>query len=205
MADHKLIYFDFDGGRGEAIRIALHAAGVVFDDKRVSFPEFGEMRQDLPFNAVPVLEIDGVAVTQSNAICRYVGKMAGLYPEDDLQALYCDEVLDAVEDLTHHIVRTFFLEGEELRAAREKLVDGWLSVYLRGLAELLTRGGGEYFADNRLTVADLKAFVQIRSLASGNLDHVPTDIVQQLTPVLVAHQERIVADPLVAAYYATRS
>ena len=205
MSSYKLTYFDFDGGRAEPIRIAFHAAGIDFEDNRLSFPEFNEMRQGTRFNSVPVLEIDGAAVTQSNALSRYVGKMAGLYPADDLQALYCDEVLGALEDLSHYIVQTFGLQGEELRVAREKLVDGWLSVYLRGLDELLARGGGEYFADNGLTVADLKAFVQTRSLRSGNLDYVPTDLVQQLAPDLVEHQERIEGDPRVAAYYATRS
>ncbi len=29
---------------------------------------------------------------------RYVGKMAGLYPADDLNALYCDKVLDDVKN-----------------------------------------------------------------------------------------------------------
>jgi glutathione S-transferase len=205
MSSYKLTYFDFDGGRGEPIRIAFHAAGIDFEDNRISFPEFTEMRQSARFNAVPVLEIDGAAVTQSNAISRYVGKLAGLYPEDDLQALYCDEALGALEDLTHHVVRTFGLEEEELRLAREKLVDGWLSIFLRGLDELLTRGGGQYFANNGLTVADLKAFCQTRWLRSGALDHVPTDIVQRVAPGLVEHQERIGNDPRVTAYYASRS
>lgn len=205
MPSYKLTYFDFDGGRAEPIRIAFHAAGIEFEDNRLSFPEFNEMRQGTRFNSVPVLEIDGAAVTQSNALSRYVGKMAGLYPADDLQALYCDEVLDALEDILHYMVPTFGLQGEELRQARERLVDGWLSVYLRGLDELLTRGGGEYFADNGLTVADLKAFVVTRWLRSGSLDHVPTELVQELAPGLVEHQERIESDPRVAAYYASRS
>ena len=205
MASYKLTYFDFDGGRAEPIRIAFHAAGIDFEDERISFPEFGEMRKDTRFNSVPVLEIDGNAVTQSNALSRYVGKMAGLYPADDLQALYCDEVLGALEDLSHYIVQTFGLQGEELKLAREKLVDGWLSVYLQGLDELLARGGGEYFAGDDLSVADLKAFVQVRSLRSGKLDHVPADLVQRLAPGLVEHQERIEGDPRVAAYYASRS
>ncbi|MCH8249303.1 MAG: glutathione S-transferase family protein [Proteobacteria bacterium] len=204
MSSYKLTYFDFDGGRAEPIRIAFHAAGIDFEDNRISFSEFGEMRRSTRFNSVPVLEIDGAEVAQSNALSRYVGKMAGLYPDDDLQALYCDEVLGALEDISHYIVQTFGLEDEELRLAREKLVDGWLSVYLRGLDELLARGGGEYFADNGLTVADLKAFVQTRSLRSGNLDYVPKDLVQQLAPGLVEHQERIESDPRVVAYYATR-
>ena len=204
MANYKLTYFDFDGGRAEPIRIAFHAAGIAFEDHRLSFPEFSEMREDTRFNSVPVLEIDGAAVTQSNAMCRYVGKLAGLYPEDDLQALYCDEAMGALEDVIHYIMRTLFLQDDELREAREKLADGWLSVYLRGLEELLARGGGEYFADNRLTMADLKAFVQVRPIRTGVLDHVPTDLVERVAPSLVEHEERIAAHPIVAAYYAAR-
>lgn len=204
MPSYRLTYFDFDGGRAEPIRIAFHVAGVEFEDHRISFAEFGKMRSSTRFSSVPVLEIDGEALTQSNAMCRYVGKMAGLYPEDDLQAFYCDEAMGAIEDLLHYIVQTFGIEGEELESAREKLVDGWLSVYLRGLDELLTRGGGKYFADSRLTVADLKVYTQTKSLLAGTLDHVPADIVQRLAPGLIAHKERIESDPHVVAYYASR-
>lgn len=203
MAHYKLTYFDF-GGRAEPIRITFHAAGIEFEDNRLSFPEFGEARGTLRFNSLPILEIDGAVVTQSNGILRYVGKTAGLYPEDALQALYCDEAMGAIEDLLHYIVQTFGLEGEELKAARQKLVDGWLSTYVKGLGELLNRGGGEYLADNRLTVADLKVSMQIKSLLDGVLDHVPTDLVQNLAPALVAHNERVQSDPIVAAYYASR-
>ncbi len=205
MTAYKLTYFDLDGGRAEPIRIAFHAAGIEFEDNRISFAEFQEVRKSTRFNCVPVLEIDSAAVTQSNAISRYVGKMAGLYPNDALQALYCDEALGAIEDVSHSIVRTFGLEGEELRTAREKLVDGWLSIFLRGLAELLARGGGEYFADSRLTVADLKVLGLTRWLRSGMLDHVPADLVKNLSPELIEHQKRIENDPRVVAYYASRS
>lgn len=205
MTHYKLTYFDIDGGRAEPIRIALHAAGIAFEDNRLSFAEFGKMRETTRFSALPVLEIDGAAVTQSNAIGRYVGKMAGLYPQDDLQALYCDEVVGALEDIYHHVGATFGLQGEALLKAREKLVDGWLSVFLRGLDELLKRGGGDYFADKRLTIADLKMFVQTRWLASGGLEHVPADLVQRLAPSLVEHEKRISRDPIVTSYYASRA
>lgn len=205
MAKYKLIYFDIDGGRAEPIRIALHAAGIAFEDHRISFDEFSEMRSGTRFTCVPVLEIDGDQITQSNAISRYVGKKADLYPTDDLQALYCDEVLGALEDLSNQIGRTFGLKGDEFRLAREKLVDGWLSIFLRGLDQLLVRGGGKYFADNKMTVADLRAFVQNRSLGTGILDYVPKDIVQRVAPGLFEHQKRIEADPRVKAYYASRS
>jgi glutathione S-transferase len=204
MTTHTLTYFDFDGGRGEPIRIAFHAAGVAFEDKRLSFAQFAEQRPGFRFNAVPVLEVDGVAVTQSNAICRYVGKLAGLYPADDLQALYCDEVMDALEDLGQRLGPTFGMQGEELRLAREKLAGDWIPAFLRGLDQLLARGGGTWFADNRLTMADLKTFVNTRWLASGALDHVPADLVQRHAPGLAAHQERVAEDSRVLAYYASR-
>lgn len=204
MSTYKLTYFDFDGGRAEPVRIAFHAAGIEFEDERWSFPDFQQRRESTRFNAVPVLEIDGKMITQSNALARYVGRMAGLYPDDAMQALYCDEVLGALEDMTHAIVRTFGLEGEALKAAREKLAAGWLTTYLQGLGELLERGGGEYFADNRLTVADLKSWVTIRWLTSGELEHIAEDLVQQNAPILVEHQARIAAEPVVSAYYASR-
>jgi glutathione S-transferase len=205
MTTYKLHYFDFSGGRGEPIRIALHAAGIAFEDNRLTAASFGEIRKDLRFNAVPVLEIDGVAVTQSNAICRYVGKLAGMYPKDSLQALFCDETMDAVEDVSERIGQTLGLKDEALRAAREKLVDGWLSVFLKGLGGLLERGGGRYFAGGSLTVADLKVLMNTRWLCSGVLDHVPKDLLDRIAPNLVEHQARIEAEPVVKAYYASRA
>jgi glutathione S-transferase len=203
MAQYKLTYFDVDGGRAEPIRIAFHAAGIEFEDVRLPFPEFMEKRGNLRFHCVPVLHIDGIEVTQSNAMCRYVGRLAGLYPENDIEALYCDEALGAIEDVLHHIVHTLGLQDDELRAAREKLVDGWLTIYLEGLDEMLERGG-DYFADNRLTVADLKVFGLTRWLVSGDLDHIPSDLVARVAPRLVEHEARTAADPVVKNYYEDR-
>ena len=204
MPNYQLTYFDMDGGRANPIRIAFHAAGIEFEDVRISFSEFMQARAGYRFNCVPVLRIDDVVVTQSNAMCRYVGKLANLYPENDLQAMYCDEAMGAIEDLLHHIVHTLGLEGDELKAAREKLADGWIKVILKGLDELLERGG-DYFADNRLTVADLKVVAITESLISGQFEHIPADIVERVAPRLVAHVERVSQDPIVTAYYAART
>lgn len=205
MSKYKLIYFDLDGGRGEPVRIAFHAAGIAFEDVRWSFDDFLEKRSELRFTCAPVMEIDGQQVSQSNAIMRYVGKLAGLYPDDPQEALYCDEAMEAVEDLLHQVVGTFGLEGEQLKAARDELVNGWMTTFLIGINDLLERGGGEYFADNRLTMADLKVYVQSKSLLNGTLDHVPTDLLTRVAPLLVTHHARIAEEPVVKAYYDSRS
>lgn len=203
MNNLKLTYFDFHGGRGEPIRIALHSAGIAFEDIRWSFADFGEKRQTLRFNAVPALEINGEIFTQSNAISRYVGKLANMYPVDPLQALYCDEVLGAMEDITHYLVQTFGLEGDVLKQARQELMNGRLTVFFNGLNELLKRGGGTYFADQRLTVADLKVFVTVRQFRSGGIDHIPAEFIDQLAPELCDHQSLMEKEPSVVAYYAS--
>jgi hypothetical protein len=202
MTQFKLIYFDFDGGRAESIRLAFHIGGIDFEDVRLKFPEFREAQPSFRFHALPLLEIDSQPITQSNAHLRYVGKLAGLYPTDDLQALYCDEAMGAVEDVGHAVGKTLGLQGEALKQAREEFVQGRLATYIKGLDELLARGGGQFFADGRMTVADLKVFVETRTLAKGTLDHVPTNIVEELAPALAEHRERIANDPRVVAYYA---
>jgi glutathione S-transferase len=73
MAQLKLSYFDMHGGRGEPARLALAIGGIAFEDHRFSFPEFAEVKKTAPFGQVPVLHVDGVQVTQCDAINRFVG------------------------------------------------------------------------------------------------------------------------------------
>lgn len=202
MPQLTLTYFDFHGGRAEPARLAFAIGGIAFEDKRFAFPEFAEVRKQTPFGQVPTLHVDGVQVTQSDAITRYAGKLSHLYPTDPYQALLCDEVLQAMEDLNVKLGTSFGMTGEALREAREAFVNGPLSTYLRWLQALLLAHGGEYFADHRLTVADLKVFVFVRGVVSGRLDHVPTTIVEQLAPTVFAHMQHVANLPAVAAYYA---
>ncbi len=200
----KLSYFDFDGGRGEPARLALTVGGIAFEDHRIAGKDWPAYRDKTPFQAMPVLEADGTVVSQSNAIIRYVGKLAGLYPKDDWQALLCDEVMDACEDIGTQIGNTVDLDGDAKKKAREELAAGPIPRYLEQLQARLKAGGGEWFVDRRLTVADLKAFMWIRWLRSGVLDHIPKDIVDKKAPALAKHFERVMAHPKVAAYYASR-
>jgi len=204
MPKLTLTYFDFDGGRGEPARLALYVGGVPFEDKRIPGKDWPALRDQTPFQAMPVLEVDGKLITQSNTINRYVGKLASLYPRDDWQAALCDEVMDAAEDLGSRIGATMALGDEDKKKAREALAAGAIPRHLEQLQARLKAGGGEYFVDKRLTVADLKVFGLIRWLRSGALDHIPKDLVDRLAPALVQHAERVLGQPKVAAYYAAR-
>lgn len=201
----KLTYFDFSGGRAEPARLALHIGGISFEDYRFAPADFAEVRKTTPLNQVPTLQVNDVQVTQSDAITRYAGKLAGLYPEDAFQALLCDEVLGALEDVNIGIGATFRMTGDELKNARETLAAGLLSKYLRWLEHQLESHGGQFFADKRLTIADLKAFVILRWLSSGKLDHVPVDLIDRTAPKLRDYMNRIAGLPAIAQYYANRT
>lgn len=205
MPKLKLTYFDFHGGRAEPVRLALHIGGVAFEDHRFTSAEFADVRKSTPFGQVPTLMVDGVQVTQCDSILRYAGKLAGLYPTDAYQALLCDEVMYVVEEASVKIGPSFRMTGDAQREARAALVNGSMPVYLGWLQSQLQAHGGEYFADNRLTVADLKVFVDVRTLNSGRLDHVPADLVEKAAPALNAHMRRIAQNPAVAQYYASFS
>jgi len=198
----KLVYFDFHGGRGEPARLALAIAGIEFDEERVPLNDWPRRKADTPFGGLPVLEIDGARVSQSNGINRYVGKLAGLYPSDPWQAALCDEVMDAVEDITNKITATFDLPDDEKKARRQALSDGAITFYLDRLQQRLEDRGGHHFAGGRLSVADLKVFVWIDHLKSGKLDYIPTDLPDRVAPMLVALHERVRNHPGVKAYYA---
>ncbi len=201
----KLTYFDFHGGRGEPARIALTMANVPFEDDRIPYSRWSELKGATPFGSLPVLEHDGRRLAQSNAINRFVGKLTNLYPTDPWQAAVCDEVMDAVEDVSQAIVASFSIrDEEEKKAVRKQLAEGPISRYLAALQARLLENGGEFFADGRLTMADLKVFLWVRHLRSGNLDHVPVDLSDRVAPELVKHFERVSAHAGVAAYYATR-
>src|ERR1700752_5240231 len=143
MAKLKLTYLDFDGGRGEPARLALHIGTIAFEDQRIAGKDWPAFRDKTPFLAMPTLEVDGKVVSQSNSIDRYVGKLTGLYPKDAWQALLCDEIMDAAEDISVRIGNTISKDEEAKRKAREKLVAMHLTRYLEQFQAKLKAAGGD--------------------------------------------------------------
>lgn len=200
----KLTYFDAHGGRGEPIRIALTIGGVPFVDERLNFKDWLALKPSTTFGSLPVLEADGQRITQSNSMLRYAGRLAGLYPADPWRAAQCDEACDAVEHLSVVTGPSYSMRGDEQRVERERLAAGPIPQFLKGLDAILTSRGGGWFAGTELTVADLKVEELVRSLSSGRMDHVPTNIVEQNAPGLAAHAKRVDAHPDVRAYRAKK-
>lgn len=63
---------------------------------------------EMPFGMLPVLEIDGKPVAQSNAIARHLAKQYGLAGKNEWESLQCDVLVDALGDLKqgNEIIKT---------------------------------------------------------------------------------------------------
>ena len=176
MSKPRLIYFDFAGSRGEECRIAMHLAGIDFEDVRIKGADWPAMKADTPFGAMPVLEMPGQApLAHSNAILVLIGRQHGLHPADAFEAARHESMMCAVEELRHSITPTLRItDPEQKRQAREALAANELNTWGSQVERLL--GDGPFFGGATLQVADIKLYMVVRWLSSGVLDHVPTTV-----------------------------
>jgi glutathione S-transferase len=206
MPNLKLTYFDFPGGRGDTARLIFAAGKVKYEDHRISGQDFAPMKPELPFGSLPVLHVDGEPVAQSVAIFRYAGRLGGLYPSKDPDALHCDEVLEAVEDLTARIGATLGIKDPaQLKSARDALAAGPVPTFMKGFEHILKRRGPDYFVSNKLSVADIAVFCITKWLKSGVLDHLPKDLVEKTAPAVNAHFTRMKSHDFVKQHFAARN
>lgn len=201
MSKPKLIYFDAPVSRGEECRLALHVAGVDFEDARLKREEWTALKPTTPFGALPVLEMPGRApLAQTNAILVLIGRQHGLHPKDDFEAARHEAVMCHVEDLRAAVTPSMRLTDEaEKKKAREVLA----ASYLPSWAEQAERqiGDGPFFAGAELHVVDLKLHLAVRWFAGGKLDHIPATIFAGY-PKLTRVHDAVRDDARVRAWYA---
>merc|ERR1712209_76390 len=102
----KLTYFDLEG-RGELIRLLLHAGNIDFEDLRFGFGEWAKHKPNTPFGSVPVLHWDGEEMAQTMAIVRFVARKVGMAGKTDMEFFKADMVACHFEEMakTMAIVR----------------------------------------------------------------------------------------------------
>ena len=194
----KLSYFDFPGGRGEDCRIALHMAGVQFEDHRVKGPQWSDLKSSTPFGAMPVLEVDGKQLAQSNAILRLIGSRHELHPSDDWEAARHDALLAAAEDLRSKLTPVLAIKDDTKQAKREEFANSYMQAWAANIEKQIE---GPFVAGDKLNVADLKLYVLVKWFAKGGVDHVPTDVFKN-APKLMALYDAVENHPKVKDWYA---
>ena len=126
MNKPKLTYFDAPVSRGEECRLALHLAGIDFEDERINAATWRAMKEQTPYGGLPVLELPGQPpLAHSNAILVLIGRRHGLHPADDFEAARHEGMMQHVEDLRAAVAPTIRMGDAEKRAAREAMVAGF--------------------------------------------------------------------------------
>ncbi len=201
MTNPKLIYFDAASSRGEECRLALHLAGVEFEDVRVKREEWPALKPKTPFGGMPVLEMPGhPPLAQSNAILVLIGRRYGLHPKDDFEAARHEAVMCHVEDLRAAVSPTLRIADEaEKKKAREALVASFLPTWGERAEKQL--GDGPFFAGAKIHVVDLKLHMAVRWFAGGKVDHVPAMIFSAF-PRLTRVHDAVRDDERINAWYA---
>ena len=176
MTKPKLIYFDAPISRGEECRLALHIAGVDFEDMRIKFETWAAMKAGTPYGALPVLEMPGKPpLAHTNPILVLIGRRHGLHPSDDFDAACHEAMMNHVEDMRAVVGPTIRMGEAEKKTAREAMVAGFLPVWAQ-CAEKNIHGDGPFFAGSKLNVVDLKLHMAVRWFIGGKVDHIPATI-----------------------------
>jgi glutathione S-transferase len=201
MTKPKLTYFDAPVSRGEECRMALHVAGVDFEDDRVKAADWPAVKAAAPYGAVPVFTVAGQPpIADSNAILTLIGRQYGLHPKDEFEAARHEAVLSFVETMRHHVGPSMRLKDEaEKKAAREAIAMEYLPTWA-GYAENQI-GGGPFLSGDTLMVADIKLYMAVRWFRSGVVDHIPRSVFDPF-PKLVRHHDAVANDPRIAAWRA---
>ena len=175
MTKAKLIYFDAPVSRGEECRLALHLAGIEFEDVRINAAAWPAMKEEMPYGGLPVLELPGHAsLAHSNAILVLIGRRHGLHPADDFEAARHEGMMQHVEDLRAVVAPTIRMGDAEKQAAREALVAGFLPAWARSAERNIL--GEPFFGGAKLHVVDLKLHLAVRWFIGGKVDHIPATI-----------------------------
>ena len=180
----KIIYFNFPFWRAEVARIPLYISNTKFEDKRITSEEFSYIKENgkmtdgtiIPFSQLPVLVIDGQSIAQTGAIARICGKISGFYPDSLIEAGKVDQIIDTATDI-NMLMRPSMREQDpdKKKLMRQELSKNDLPKYF-GFLENLLKDEKIWFAENRMTIADIAIWRLMGWLKSGVIDDIPQDI-----------------------------
>jgi glutathione S-transferase len=186
MSKPRLTYFDAPVSRGEECRLALHIAGVDFEDVRIKPADWPALKEQMPYGSLPVLELPGRGVfAHSNAILVLIGRRHGLHPADDFEAARHEGMMAHVEDLRSRVSPTLRMPEAEKKAAREALVANYLPGWARAAERNIV--SAPFFGGEKIHVVDLKIHMAVRWFIGGKVDHIPATIFADYPKLMGVH------------------
>ncbi|XP_043271486.1 glutathione S-transferase-like [Venturia canescens] len=196
--NYKLIYFNARG-RAEHIRYIFAHAGIDYVDERIPKERWPELKKTMPYGMLPVLEIDGKPIAQSNAIARYLARKHGLAGENEWESMLCDALVDTVGDLK--LVLFQFRTEEDLFKKEErkvKLLRETIPFYLNKFEQTIKENDG-FAVGSNTTWADF-----VFAVALENFEQIFGTAPLESYPALRGLKQRVHEIPAIVEWLAKR-
>ncbi|XP_047414890.1 glutathione S-transferase A4 [Sciurus carolinensis] len=177
-AKPKLWYF-CGRGRMESIRWLLAAAGVEFEEEFIETREhYEKLKKDgcLLFGQVPLVEIDGMMLTQTRAILSYLAAKYNLYGKDLKERVRIDMYTDGILDLMLMIALAAFQPPGEKEENYTAIVKKAKTRYFPVFEKILKDHGEDFLVGNKFSWADvqlLEAILMVEELDAPVLSDFP--------------------------------
>ena len=179
-------------GRLTPTILALTLAGVPFE--RASLAPPGETPKG-PSSLPALMSVDGVLICESYAVTQYAGVLTNTWPTDALNAARTLEVLLTIKEIAAgswgvNFMKTVMhpsnpdLTAEKQKELREGPFKEHLLFYARRINEIITQNGHPGFsAGASHSVADFLVWQIVHQFTSGQVDHVPTYILDEFPAI----------------------
>eukprot|EP01069_Polyplicarium_translucidae_P004610 Polyplicarium_translucidae@DN2618_c0_g1_i1.p2 len=173
------------------------AAGVPYEDVIIGFSE--EERQKYPMRQVPVLEVDGKQLCQTEAIIAYLGHVTKMAPTDPWLNAKHSEILGSLSDLFGRLYPSMMESDPEKKKALREVFVTFLKRWLTCMDAIIEKAGTKsgFAVCEDLTIADASLFHVVKTMKSGVWDDVPADsadnfkhIMRQYNAVLASPQKK---------------
>jgi glutathione S-transferase len=202
MSSYKLHYFNFRG-RGELVRLMLAQCAVQYEDVRFEMDKWPAIKPTMPFLQVPVLEVDGVKICQTAAICRYLADKYNLNGKTELDRARIHMIVECLTDTLGTTLRSFKFAKDD--AARKEVqrayMEDTLPPLLTAIEKLLVenKGGDGFFVGDEATWADIRFFHVYDTFRTMQVESVLTKY-----PKLNALAQRVADLPHIKEWLAKR-
>lgn len=148
------------------VRLALLEKGIAFEEDANCRPsQKDEWLARSPMGKVPVIEVDGTALAESQAICEYLEDaypQVPLYPKDPLARAKVRELIAVIELHMELVARRLYgalYFGGQVSEETKKEVERDLAKGVRAFSKLVKFD--PYIAGKEFTLADCVAFVSL--------------------------------------------
>ena len=153
------LYYFAGRGKADQIRWLLAASEITFAQKVITSREqFLKMAErQLPFGQLPLLQIDGLELVQSQAIVRYIARRGNLCGNNSRDEVKCDMIAETCNDILSQALQAPFRknDGKEQAETHLKAMRVHWEKFGSRLEAVIAANGGAFMVGNELTYADI--------------------------------------------------